>query len=102
MGRLDVGVGSEVLDDVGHLSRGSETHLRYKMSGPAVDLNEVVEISRRILVALRIAATNRLALTEGLDDDSQYCFDLPGPSGKQMLTVRLELAAAPTLAEFPK
>jgi hypothetical protein len=76
--------------------------LRYKMSGPAVDLDDVVEISRRVLVALRIAATNRLALTDGLDADSQYCFDLPGPSGKQMLTVRLELAAAPTLVDFAK
>jgi hypothetical protein len=76
--------------------------LRYKMSGPAVDLDDVVEISRRVLVALRIAATNRLALTDGLDENSQYCFDLPGPSGKQTLTVRLELAAAPTLGEFWK
>jgi hypothetical protein len=76
--------------------------LRYKMSGPAVDLDDVVEISRRVLVALRIGATNRLALTDGLDEDSQYRFALPGPSGKQTLTIKLELAAAPTLAEFPK
>jgi hypothetical protein len=76
--------------------------LRYKISGPAVNLDDVVEISRRVLVAQRVAATNRLAVTDGLDEHSQYCFDLPGPSGKQTFTVRLELAAEPTLSEFPK
>jgi hypothetical protein len=75
--------------------------LRYKMSGPAVNLDDVVEVSRRVLVLLRIAATNRLAISGGLDEDSQYCFELPGATGKETLSVLLELADVPTLAEFP-
>ncbi|HEX9967916.1 MAG TPA: hypothetical protein VGB06_08210 [Solirubrobacterales bacterium] len=62
----------------------------------------MVEVSRRVLVLQRIAATNRLAIADGLDEDSQYRFELPGATGKETLSVLLELAAAPTLAEFPK
>jgi hypothetical protein len=76
--------------------------LRYKMSGPPVNFDDLVEVSRRVLVLLRIAATNRLAIPGGLNEDSQYCFELPGATGKETLSVSLELANAPTLAEFPK
>jgi hypothetical protein len=52
--------------------------LRYKMSGPPVDLNEVVEISGTLVQLLRIAAANRLAVASGLGEDSIYSFELPG------------------------
>jgi hypothetical protein len=59
------------------------------MSGPPVDLDDVVEVSRRVLVLQRIAATNRLTITDGLDEDGQYCFELPGATGKETLSVLL-------------
>jgi hypothetical protein len=44
-----------------HLSElvADRAMLRYKMSGPEVDLDEVVATSRRVLKLLRVAATNR-------------------------------------------
>lgn len=75
--------------------------LRYKMSGPPVDLDDVVEISSGVVQLQRIAATNRLTITDGLDEHSQYRIDLPGEKGDETVSVVLELAAAPTLRDFP-
>lgn len=76
--------------------------LRYKMSGPPVDLDDVVAISRSVVQLLRIAATNRLSTADGLDEHSQYRFDLPGECDDETVTVVLELAAAPALHDFPQ
>lgn len=76
--------------------------LRYKMSGPEVDLDEVVATSRGVLKLLRVAATNRIAISEGLDEHSQIRFDLPGDSHEETISIALELEKAPTLDEFPK
>ncbi|MBS1675807.1 MAG: hypothetical protein JST08_00330 [Actinobacteria bacterium] len=76
--------------------------LRYKMSGPPVDLDDVVGVSRNVFELLRIAATNRLAVSDGLDENGQYRFDLPGESSGKFLSVLLELETAPSLGDFPK
>ena len=75
--------------------------LRYKMSGPEVDLDEVVATSRGVLKLLRVAATNRIAIGDGLDEDSQIRFDLPGDTHDETISILLELDAAPTLRDFP-
>lgn len=74
--------------------------LRYKMSGPPVDLNEVVEISGTVVQLLRIAATNRLAVASGLGDGGIYRFELPGEKRYETVTVALELGTAPVLDDF--
>jgi hypothetical protein len=74
--------------------------LRYKMSGPPVDLDEVVEISGTVVQLLRIAAANRLAIANGLREGAIYCVDLPGEQRYETVTVALELGTAPTLDDF--
>jgi len=74
--------------------------LRYKMSGPPVDLNEVVEISGTVVQLLRIAAANRLAVASGLGEGSIYSFELPGDRRYEVVTVALELDTAPVLDDF--
>ena len=74
--------------------------LRYKMSGPPVDLDEVVEISGTVVQLLRIAATNRLAIANGLGDGGVYCFELPGEKRYETVKVALELTTAPVAADF--
>jgi hypothetical protein len=76
--------------------------LRYKMSGPEVDLDEVVATSRGVLKLLKVAATNRIAMSDGLDEHSQIRFDLPGDSQEETISILLELDAAPKLDDFPK
>lgn len=73
--------------------------LRYKMSGPPVDLNEVAEVSGTVVQLLRIAAANRLAVGEGLDEGT-YSFELPGDQRYETVTVVLALDSAPTLRDF--
>ncbi len=74
--------------------------LRYQMSGPPVDLDEVVSISRTVTRLLRIAAANRLRVSEGLDNDSQQTFSLPGERDIDTVEVTLELAEPVTLVDF--
>jgi len=74
--------------------------LRYKMSGPEVDLDEVAEVSGTVAQLLRIAATNRIAIADGLDEHGIYMFDLPGGKRYEIVKVALELDAAPTLEDF--
>jgi hypothetical protein len=76
--------------------------LRYKMSGPEVDLDEIVETSRGVLKLLRVAATNRIAISDGLDEDGQYRFDLPGETHDETISVLIDLDAALKLDDFPK
>ncbi len=87
-----------------HLSElvADRAMLRYKMSGPEVDLDEVVATSRRVFKLLRVAATNRIAISDGLDEDSQIRFDLPGNTHDETLSILLELDTAPKLDDFPK
>lgn len=73
--------------------------LRYKMSGPPVDLNEVAEVSGTVVQLLRIAAANRLAIGEGLDEGA-YSFELPGDKRYETVTVVLALDSALALRDF--
>jgi hypothetical protein len=74
--------------------------LRYQMSGPDVDLDDVVEVSRTVLRLLRIAIANRVSVSDGLDNDSQQSFQLPGENDNETVTVTLELAEPVTLTDF--
>lgn len=74
--------------------------LRYQMSGPPIDLDEVVGISRTVTRLLRIAAANRLGVSDGTDNDSQQTFQLPGEREIDTVEATLELAEPITLAEF--
>jgi hypothetical protein len=73
--------------------------LRYKMSGPPVDLNEVAEVSGTVVQLLRIAAANRVAIGEGLDEGT-CSFELPGDKRYETVTVVLALDSALTLRDF--
>ncbi len=71
--------------------------LRYKQSGPEVDLDEVAIISGTVAQLLRIAAVNRLAISTGLDEHGLYHFDLPGTERYELVSVALGLQSAPSL-----
>lgn len=73
--------------------------LRYKMSGPPVDLNEVAEISGTVVQLLRIAAANRLAVGQDLNEGT-YSFELPGDKRYETVTVVLALDRPPVLGDF--
>ena len=74
--------------------------LRYKMSGPPVDLNDVVEVSGTVAQLLRIAASNRIAIADGLDEQGTYKFQLPGEKQYEVVNVAIEPGIAPTLDDF--
>jgi hypothetical protein len=74
--------------------------LRYKMSGPEVDLNEVAAVSGTVTQLLSIAAANRLAVAAAVDHHDIYKFELPGEKQYETVTVVLELATAPTLDDY--
>jgi hypothetical protein len=74
--------------------------LRYQMSGPPVDLDDVVGISRTVTRLLRIGAANRISVSDGLDNDSQQTVQLPGERDNETVQATLELAKPVTLAEF--
>jgi hypothetical protein len=44
-----------------------------------------------------LAASNRIAISDGLDEDRQIRFDLPGDSHPEAISILLELDDAPTL-----
>lgn len=74
--------------------------LRYQMSGPEVDLDDVVEISFTVLRLLRIARANRLSVSHGLNNDSQQVFQLPGESDNETVRATLDLATPAKLEDF--
>lgn len=75
--------------------------LRYKQSGPSVDLDDVVAISAKVAQLLRIAAFNRLAVRADRSG-GEYQFRLPGALHFQTLTLSLDASAAPSLEDFQK
>lgn len=74
--------------------------LRYKMSGPEVNLDDVVEVSGTVAQLLTIAAANRTSVSDGLDEHGSYKFKLPGERRYEIVNVVLQLSSAPTLSEF--
>jgi hypothetical protein len=74
--------------------------LRYQMSGPEVDLDEVVGISQTVLRLLMIAMLNRLSISDGLDNQPQQSFALPGENDDETVTATLELPEAVKLEDF--
>lgn len=74
--------------------------LRYKQSGPPVDLDDVVGVSGTVAQLLRIAAANRIAVADGPDEHGSYKFELPGERPFEVANVVLEIADPPTLADF--
>lgn len=74
--------------------------LRYQMSGPEIDLDSVVEVSFTVLRLMRIAADNRLTISNGAGPDSQQVFALPGPGKYDTTHVRLKLTKQVLLGDF--
>lgn len=74
--------------------------LRYKQSGPPVDLDAIVGVSGTVAQLLRIAAANRIAVADGPDEHGSYKFALPGEKPFEIANVVLEIADPPALADF--
>jgi hypothetical protein len=77
----------------------SERALLHYRQAPAVNFDDLVEMSATVAQLLRIAAANRLAVSDGLQDGA-YRFQLPGNEPFLVMTVVLELPTAPTLQQF--
>jgi hypothetical protein len=75
--------------------------LRYQMSGPEVDLDDLVALAWTVARLLRIAEANRLSISNGLDGGTQE-FQLPGEKRIDTLVVRLSISNPVTLADFPR
>ncbi len=74
--------------------------LRYQMSGPPVDMDEIVALSANVTQLLQVAAANRLAVGDGLDEHGHYRFRLPGIEPFELVDVVLALPEPPSLADF--
>ena len=74
--------------------------LRHQMSGPPLDLDDVVEVSRTVMRLLKIASANRLAISDGLNNGSEQTFQLPGQDTNETVDVTIERASPLTLADF--
>jgi hypothetical protein len=74
--------------------------LRFQMAGQPIDLDDVVALCWSIVRLQRIAAANRIAVSDGLNDDSQQGFQLPAEDPYEVINVTLELARPATLADF--
>jgi hypothetical protein len=74
--------------------------LRYQMSGPEVDLNDVVDLSRTVFRLLSIVEKNRLTVGAGPDASGQQIFYLPGESPNETVEARIEPSKPVVLADF--
>lgn len=74
--------------------------LRYQMSGPEVDLDDVVAISRTVFRLLRLIQLNRLSVSDGPDEDGQQVIYLPGTALNETVEARLEPSKPIQLADF--
>lgn len=74
--------------------------LRYQMSGPEVDLDEVVGVSRTVYRLLVILRQNRLAVSEGPDENGQQTVYLPGEANNATVESRLEPTRRIILDDF--
>jgi hypothetical protein len=74
--------------------------LRYQMSGPEVDFNDVADLSRTVFRLLRIVEKNRLSTGAGLDADGQQIFYFPGESPNETMEARIEPSKPVVLSDF--
>jgi hypothetical protein len=74
--------------------------LRYQMSGPEVNLDDVVEISRSVYRLLFLIQRNRLSVSNGPDEDGQQVFYLPGAAANETVEARLEPSTPVLLKDF--
>lgn len=77
----------------------SERALLHYRQAPPVNFDDLVEMSATVAQLLRIAAANRIAVAEGLQEGA-YRFQLPGDEPFLVMTVVLALPTAPTLQQF--